>query len=162
LISRAGRAFRAEVVAILNDRRLTALTGPLAVAIDLFPPDRRRRDVDNAIKSLLDALQHGGAYADDHQIDELHVRRRECVRGGFVHVQIQPCPPIVLVPDTAKPRTCLKCGREFPSPGPGHRICSTCRAKNMQFDLGERDLQAQRGAKRRNGEDMIAGHDEAS
>jgi hypothetical protein len=29
---------------------------------DLAPPDRRRRDIDNVQKPLLDALQHGGAY----------------------------------------------------------------------------------------------------
>ena len=39
------------------------LSGNLSVAIDMCPPDRRRRDVDNIQKSLLDALMHGGAYA---------------------------------------------------------------------------------------------------
>jgi Holliday junction resolvase RusA-like endonuclease len=89
LISRTGRAFRAEVVAILAQRRVRALDGPLEIEIELHPPDRRRRDVDNALKSLLDALQHGGAYADDSQIVRLEVAKHEPVSGGKTLVRIR-------------------------------------------------------------------------
>ena len=41
--------------------------------IQLFPPDRRRRDIDNVLKPLLDALEHGKAYIDDSQIKKLGV-----------------------------------------------------------------------------------------
>ena len=30
----------------------------------------------------------------------------------------------------ARPRRCLKCGRTFPSTGPGNRICPDCAARN--------------------------------
>jgi Holliday junction resolvase RusA-like endonuclease len=152
LISRTGRAFRAEVIAILQRRGLPKLLGPLGVEIDLHPPDRRRRDVDNAMKSLLDALQHGGVYGDDSQIDDLHIRRRECVPGGCVRVRLKRHVDEQSPNDPAKPRTCLKCGRWFHSTGPAHRICSPCRAKNDRMGLSERDLRPQRGAKRHNGE----------
>jgi Holliday junction resolvase RusA-like endonuclease len=66
-----------------------ALDGPLEIEINLHPPDRRRRDVDNALKSLLDALQHGGAYADDSQIVRLEVTKREPVQGGLTFVRIR-------------------------------------------------------------------------
>jgi crossover junction endodeoxyribonuclease RusA len=89
LISREGRRFRDRVVALLAARRVAPLVGRLAVEILLFPPDRRRRDVDNAIKSTLDSLQHGGAYLDDSQIDELHVLRREVTLGGVARVSIR-------------------------------------------------------------------------
>ena len=89
LISRTGRAFRAEVVAILAQLRVRALDGPLEIEINLHPPDRLRRDVDNALKSLLDALQHGGAYADDSQIVRLEVTKREPVQGGLTFVRIR-------------------------------------------------------------------------
>lgn len=89
LISRTGRSFRAEVVAILARRRVISLVGPLDVRIDLHPPDFRRRDVDNAMKSLLDALQHGGAYGDDSQIVHLEISRREPVEGGKTVVRIR-------------------------------------------------------------------------
>lgn len=89
LISRTGRAFRVNVVAILARRRLQVLHGPLEIEIDLHPPDRRRRDVDNALKSLLDALQHGGVYLDDSQIVHLEVTKREPVAGGKTLVRIR-------------------------------------------------------------------------
>ncbi len=89
LISRTGRAFRAEVVAILARRRVLMLEGPLEIKIELHPPDRRRRDVDNALKSLLDALQHGGVYADDSQIVRLEVTKEEPAPGGKTLVRIR-------------------------------------------------------------------------
>lgn len=89
LISRTGRAFRAEVIGILANRQVRMLDGPLKIEIDLHPPDRRRRDVDNALKSLLDALQHGGAYADDSQIVDLHVRKREPKSQGLARVTLR-------------------------------------------------------------------------
>jgi Holliday junction resolvase RusA-like endonuclease len=47
------------------------LTGPLAVTIDLYWPDRRKHDADN-IKVLLDALT-GIVWEDDGQISDLHI-----------------------------------------------------------------------------------------
>ena len=65
------------------------IAGPLESLIDLFPPDRRRRDVDNVQKALLDALAHGGAYHDDSQIARFTDRAPCVVPGGKVQVRIQ-------------------------------------------------------------------------
>lgn len=88
LISRAGRQFRTRVVERLARRRLQPMTGALAVHVTVHPPDRRRRDLDNAMKALLDALAHGGAYEDDSQIDRLEIVRGEVESGGRVVVKI--------------------------------------------------------------------------
>ena len=90
LISREGRRYRDRVASILALRRVQPMTGPLAVRVTVHPPDRRRRDLDNAMKALLDALEHGGAYEDDSQIDHLDIRRGPVVREGKVAVQIEP------------------------------------------------------------------------
>ncbi len=90
LISREGRAYRTTVGAILALRRARPLDGRLAVEIDIYPPDRRRRDIDNLQKALLDALAHGGAYHDDSQIDRLLLIRRHVVAGGKIHLLIEP------------------------------------------------------------------------
>ena len=82
LISREGRAYRDTVVSTLADLGVKAMEGPLEVEVDLYPPDRRRRDADNSLKSLLDALQHGGAYGDDSQIVKIVVEKRKPVQGG--------------------------------------------------------------------------------
>lgn len=45
--------------------------------------------MDNALKSLLDALEHGGAYLDDGQIVKLNVEKRQPVTGGKCIVRIE-------------------------------------------------------------------------
>jgi crossover junction endodeoxyribonuclease RusA len=88
LISREGRAYRKRVGAILKAAGVTPQSGPLAIHVELYPPDRRKRDVDNALKSLNDSLQHGGAFHDDSQIVWLLVEKAEVVPGGKVVVRI--------------------------------------------------------------------------
>jgi crossover junction endodeoxyribonuclease RusA len=158
IVSRGGRAFCRAVHAALIAQGVRPMIGRLVVTIDVCPPDNRRRDLDNVMKALLDALQHGGAYHDDGQIDELHIRRGVCVPGGRVHVRIEPHPDSETiefegvstdVPSSSKPRNCLKCGTLFLSTSPGNRICPSCRHENDKLRLTEGELQKQRGGKRR-------------
>ena len=58
--------------------------------ISLFPPDRRKRDLDNVLKALLDALQHAGCYDDDSQLDDIRIVRCEVRKGGSCVVVITP------------------------------------------------------------------------
>lgn len=92
LISRTGRRYRADTIkSVLKQSRLWHnLTCPLLVEIALHPPDKRRRDVDNYLKALLDALTHAKVWEDDSQIDQLHVWRGPPVDGGQVRVWIWP------------------------------------------------------------------------
>jgi Holliday junction resolvase RusA-like endonuclease len=75
-----------------NGPRKPPSGGRIALAMDAFPPDRRRRDIDNIQKATLDALEHAGVYQDDSLIDMLFTRRCEVVPGGKVHIQIEPLP----------------------------------------------------------------------
>lgn len=59
------------------------------VSIVLQAPDRRTRDLDNYLKSLLDALTQAGVYNDDSQIDRLVVTRGDIIQGGLARVSIQ-------------------------------------------------------------------------
>lgn len=88
LISREGRKFRRRVCARLARRTAEPMSGRVAVHVTAHPPDRRRRDLDNAMKALLDALGHGGVYEDDGQIDRLEIERGSVVPGGKVVVRI--------------------------------------------------------------------------
>ncbi|TWU43995.1 Crossover junction endodeoxyribonuclease RusA [Novipirellula aureliae] len=65
------------------------ITGSLSVDVLIHPPDRRRRDIDNVLKALLDALQHGGAYEDDNQIVDLSIHKRCPIKGGKAIVRIE-------------------------------------------------------------------------
>lgn len=89
LISRAGREFRRRVGRILAAHRLPPATGWLAVSVEVYPPDRRRRDIDNLLKAVLDACQHGGAFPDDGRIVWLLIHRAQTVPGGRVVVTIR-------------------------------------------------------------------------
>lgn len=74
-ISSDGKRYR-EAVAF-GVPRTDPIRGPISVTIDVAPPDRRRRDLDNVCKALLDAMQHAGLYVDDYQIARLHIERRD-------------------------------------------------------------------------------------
>lgn len=94
LISREGRTFRRNVCALLGGGgpRKPPSGGRIALTMDAFPPDRRRRDLDNIQKSVLDALEHAGVYEDDSQVDLLLTQRREVVRGGSLRVEVMALP----------------------------------------------------------------------
>ena len=89
LISRGGRAFRHAVCAILAASGIRPLAGRLEVEVVVFPPDNRRRDVDNVQKALLDALEHGGVYTDDNQIVKLAIEKGPVAEGGKTVVKIR-------------------------------------------------------------------------
>lgn len=61
----------------------------LKVTIELYPPDRRIRDIDNVVKSTLDALCQCGIFTDDGQIDVLHVTREKVIKWGAAVVSIE-------------------------------------------------------------------------
>lgn len=50
-------------------------TDRLRLKIKAYPPDRRKRDLDNLFKSVLDSIQAAGIYIDDYQIDKLSIER---------------------------------------------------------------------------------------
>ncbi len=89
LISREGRKFRQRVCAILATTGVRQFDGPIRLQIEIYPPDRRRRDVDNAQKAILDSLQHGGLYRDDSQVAKLEIERLGVVPGGRLLVRIE-------------------------------------------------------------------------
>lgn len=89
LISAEGRAYRDIVANEVLVQRTGKQNGRLAMDVDVFPPDARRRDLDNLLKSLLDALQHAGVVEDDNQFDALTIRRQHRVKGGLVRPQIE-------------------------------------------------------------------------
>ena len=61
----------------------------LSVELDVYPPDKRRRDIDNLAKVTLDALVKGGLMVDDYQIARLLNTRMDIIKQGKVIVRIQ-------------------------------------------------------------------------
>ena len=92
-VSEKGSRFRAKVIAELGAMRLAGrvsprpMTGRIGVYIEAHPPEKpkRRRDLDNYLKPLLDALMHAKVFVDDEQIDdERIVRKAPCPDGKVV------------------------------------------------------------------------------
>ncbi len=90
LISKDGRTFRLHVQDIVAARRLQIIPGHVWVDVVACPPDRRRRDLDNLCKSLLDALEHAGVYEGDHQIQSLRLKWGAVHKGGRALVTVGP------------------------------------------------------------------------
>jgi len=89
-IGKKGREFRQAVLDACLEAKVSQLDGPLAVHVSLFPPDKRKRDIDNVLKPLLDACEHAGCFENDNQIAELHIVRQEIKKGGSCTILILP------------------------------------------------------------------------
>lgn len=90
LISEEGRAYRNAVnTQVTLQRARHHITNRIRVEIEAFMPDRRRRDLDNLPKSVLDSLTHAGVWQDDAQIDDLRIYRAPTI-AGMLKVRIWP------------------------------------------------------------------------
>ncbi len=98
-ISAQGKAFRAAVDVAARLHGEKAPEGRLSVGIEIFPRDKRVMDIDNRVKSLLDALECAGVIENDSLIDELRVVRRSIVKGGMCRVFISEYNPVVDITD---------------------------------------------------------------
>src|SRR3990167_2021267 len=93
LVSREGRRYRidagVEVLKQWPQHEIRPLAGRLRITAAIFPENKRSFDIDNRIKSLLDFLQVAGVYANDSQIDDIHLLRCGSIgKPGCIVVQI--------------------------------------------------------------------------
>lgn len=91
LVSAEGRKYQSNVAAVVIDhyRRIPKpITAELEVAIVLFPPDARRRDLDNYNKALFDALTNAHVWQDDSQVKRMLVEWGPITKGGRVEISI--------------------------------------------------------------------------
>ena len=91
---RSGRgiAYAEAVRKILWDagrREADRWWGNVYLKIGALPPDRRKRDVDNILKCLLDSIERSRVvFFGDFQIGNLHVERGAPVRAGLVMIEL--------------------------------------------------------------------------
>lgn len=86
VLSAQGRAYRS---AAAEFRPESPLESRLAVCLQLTMPDRRKRDIDNVAKAVLDAIGHAGIWYDDCQVDKLLIERIGIEPPGCVDVIIE-------------------------------------------------------------------------
>lgn len=89
-LTERAKEFRADVLIAFKlhlrekniPRGVYPLKGKLAVEITVFFPDRIKRDLDNLLKSTLDALEHAGVFINDSQIKDLRIVAADDVKPG--------------------------------------------------------------------------------
>lgn len=93
-ISKAGRAFRSGSLEKINDV-LGTLTGndfplvlPVSITVVYYPPDKRKRDLDNYKKALYDVITHSGIWDDDSLVDQEFIYRGVVAKPGFCWILI--------------------------------------------------------------------------
>ena len=91
IISSAGRKFHELVRHRFAESGQRKISGSVAIWLDFYPPDRRKRDLDNQFKCLFDSLVRAGCIDDDSQIQVIHAFKREVVDGGGMnYIRIVP------------------------------------------------------------------------
>jgi len=93
VLSKRGREYKNEVGYLIlsggyTKRYSLPMAGRLMVGIQYFAPTRRKLDLMNFNKALLDAFS-GIVYEDDSQIDDIHQKRGEVIgKPGKVVVRV--------------------------------------------------------------------------
>ncbi len=85
----AKRYIKAVGQIVLAARAAEHLEFRIRLAIYMYPPDLRIRDISNHIKIVEDSLKAAGVMVDDEQIDDLHVYRMLQTKDGAVIVKIR-------------------------------------------------------------------------
>ncbi len=90
-MSKQGREYKKAVAEYISESNTPKLgSARLYLEIVLWPKDKRKFDIDNRIKALLDSLQDAGVFDDDEQIDQINVYRGSgTVSGGQARVMIE-------------------------------------------------------------------------
>jgi len=81
VLSAQGREYKNAVAEYLIDCNAPKLgDAKLKITMVLRPRDKRKIDIDNRIKAVLDSLQDAGLFDDDYQVDELTIVRGDPIK----------------------------------------------------------------------------------
>ncbi len=90
ILSKRGRDYKRQCgIEMLVQKTPRSDIGPYAIFIRAYPPDKRRRDLDNILKPCLDSLTEYGAIGDDSMIDDLRIQRFNPVKDGRVELLVR-------------------------------------------------------------------------
>jgi crossover junction endodeoxyribonuclease RusA len=88
ILSKKAREYYEHVLSLLNGQHQT-ITNDSVVVINLFPPDRRKRDVHNYLEAIFDALEYAKILADDSLAIDVRVVKCGIRRPGMAAVTIK-------------------------------------------------------------------------
>ena len=74
ILSKRGRQYKKDTKLYIEDCNIEPMTGNLSLTVEMYFKDKRKRDVDNHLKSLIDSLE-GVLFENDTQIYEIIARK---------------------------------------------------------------------------------------
>jgi crossover junction endodeoxyribonuclease RusA len=90
-LSDKARAYRQECLGLIKayEGERPDPKALVKVWLRVCPPDKRKRDLDNIIKPVLDVMQHAGLVEDDSQVVHLAVSKMFVSTGGKIDLEIE-------------------------------------------------------------------------
>jgi len=97
VLTKKSRDFREMVCFELHNQGLMddttePMKGKLMMLMCVRYPDKRKRDLDNLVKSAQDALQSAGVFVDDSQIRYQAIFHSGYKKGGETTIRLMPMP----------------------------------------------------------------------
>jgi Holliday junction resolvase RusA-like endonuclease len=89
-ISEEGKDYRLDVIDFWRREMRVTFEGRLAIKVVAVFRDHREPDLDALWKSLLDSLQHAGAYANDKQIKAAIIEQERIEAPGWIDCTLGP------------------------------------------------------------------------
>ncbi|MCR1838439.1 RusA family crossover junction endodeoxyribonuclease [Pasteurella caecimuris] len=86
-VTKQGKAYQSAVVFLAKNTK--KFTGKVALNVEIYPPDNRKRDIDNIFKALFDSLTYAGVISDDSLINKLTAEKFSPVKDGKVVIKIK-------------------------------------------------------------------------
>lgn len=91
VLSQRGRKYKTiavnEVLAQKTTDRI--MEGRVSISIQLSPPDKRVRDLDNCLKPILDVLSEADVWVDDSQVKRIKADMLDKCAGGSCVVIVE-------------------------------------------------------------------------
>lgn len=77
-----------EVGDVLKAQGIVKVPGKVCISVLVARPDKRRRDLDNYLKCVLDALVLNGVIEDDSHVEKLSIEwvYSDNLRGSYVRI----------------------------------------------------------------------------
>lgn len=100
-VSKRGKQYQADVISAVNEqmsslgKSFESITYKVQIELILYAPDKRKRDLDNHLKSLQDSITQSGLWEDDSLIDQLYVNRGIIVKKGLALIRISPAESVL-------------------------------------------------------------------
>ena len=88
ILSKNGRAFKESSVWYIP-HLANGLKGEISVEIQANMPDKRKRDLDNLLKPILDVITARGVFEDDSQIADLRIYKSNFSEKGTVFITVK-------------------------------------------------------------------------